>query len=139
MVAALHAPIFARQLNDSRVNVAAGVAFASPTSAGALSAANANRTQRIMTRLELQAWRSRVGLSQAGLAALLGVNEMTVSRWERGARQIPPFLHLALDSLEREHRTRRAVEAALDEAAEGMADPEIKAYVANAALAACQT
>jgi transcriptional regulator with XRE-family HTH domain len=53
-----------------------------------------------MTPADLQAWRTSAGLSQAGLAALLGVNVMTVSRWERGLRSIPPFLHLALKALD---------------------------------------
>lgn len=35
-------------------------------------------------------------LSQAELAAQLEVDVMTVSRWERGVRSIPPFLRLAL-------------------------------------------
>jgi hypothetical protein len=30
---------------------------------------------------------------------VLGVDAMTVSRWERGERQIPSFLHLALKAL----------------------------------------
>lgn len=53
-----------------------------------------------MTPTELRAWRKQAGLSQAGLASLLGVDVMTVSRWERGEREIPPFLHLALRALE---------------------------------------
>jgi transcriptional regulator with XRE-family HTH domain len=52
-----------------------------------------------MTPTDLQAWRQQAGLSQVGLAALLGVDVMTISRWERGERAIPPFLHLALDGI----------------------------------------
>ena len=52
-----------------------------------------------MTPAELQAWRKQADLTQAALAELLGVDAMTVSRWERGKRAIPPFLHLALESL----------------------------------------
>jgi transcriptional regulator with XRE-family HTH domain len=48
----------------------------------------------------LQEWRRKQGLSQGKLAALLGVDVMTVSRWERGTREIPSFLHLALQALE---------------------------------------
>jgi len=48
----------------------------------------------------LQEWRRRQGISQGKLATLLGVNVMTVSRWERGVREIPPFLHLALLAIE---------------------------------------
>lgn len=49
---------------------------------------------------ELQAWRARNGFSQSQLARVLGVDVMTVSRWERGVNEIPPFLHLALAYLE---------------------------------------
>jgi DNA-binding transcriptional regulator YiaG len=52
-----------------------------------------------MTPAELHQWRKQASLSQTGLATLLGVDKMTVSRWERGARQLPPFLHLALKAL----------------------------------------
>lgn len=50
---------------------------------------------------ELRLWRSRQSLSQGTLANLLDVDVMTVSRWERGERSIPSFLHLALQSLAR--------------------------------------
>jgi len=49
---------------------------------------------------ELKRWRHRIGCSQARLAGELGVDVMTVSRWERGVREIPSFLHLALGYLE---------------------------------------
>jgi transcriptional regulator with XRE-family HTH domain len=49
---------------------------------------------------ELKRWRQRIGCSQAQLARVLGVDVMTVSRWERGVREIPSFLHLALGYLE---------------------------------------
>ncbi len=49
---------------------------------------------------ELQAWRSRNSYSQSQLAKVLGVDVMTVSRWERGVCEVPPFLHLALAHLE---------------------------------------
>src|SRR3989337_3735965 len=53
-----------------------------------------------MTPKALKAWRKENGYSQAKLAKVLGVATMTVSRWERGVREIPPFLHLALECLE---------------------------------------
>jgi len=49
---------------------------------------------------QLQKWRRINGISQAGLAKLLGVDVMTVSRWERGIVNIPPYLSLALQALE---------------------------------------
>ena len=51
---------------------------------------------------ELKKWRTRRRLSQTELGELLGVNLMTVYRWEAGVCRIPPFLHLALRCLERE-------------------------------------
>ena len=56
----------------------------------------------LMTPEQLKQWRAKNGYSQAGLAKLLGVDVMTVSRWERNTREIPSFLHLALDALERQ-------------------------------------
>lgn len=53
-----------------------------------------------MTPKELKQWREANKYSQNKLAELLSVHIMTVSRWERGAREIPPFLKLALDYLE---------------------------------------
>jgi transcriptional regulator with XRE-family HTH domain len=52
-----------------------------------------------MTPAELKAWRARNGYSQSELAEVLGVASMSVSRWERGAREIPSFLHLALECI----------------------------------------
>ena len=53
-----------------------------------------------MTGDELKEWRNRTGWSQGQLAKALGVIPVTISRWERGERQIPPFLSLALAYLE---------------------------------------
>lgn len=52
-----------------------------------------------MTCDELQKWRKQNGYSQSQLAEALAVIPLTVSRWERGEREIPSFLHLALKSL----------------------------------------
>jgi len=49
---------------------------------------------------ELKSWRQKNGYSQGQLAKVLGVDVMTVSRWERGVREIPSFLYLALAYLE---------------------------------------
>ena len=53
-----------------------------------------------MTPKDLRAWRTRTGYSQGKLAKVLGVIPLTISRWERGEREIPSFLHLALECLE---------------------------------------
>jgi transcriptional regulator with XRE-family HTH domain len=52
-----------------------------------------------MTPKELKKWRERNGYSQSQLAEILSVDVMTVSRWERGVRSIPSFLHLTLECL----------------------------------------
>ncbi len=54
----------------------------------------------LMRPNELQTWRARNGFSQSQLARVLGVDVMTISRWERGVSDVPPFLHLALAHLE---------------------------------------
>ena len=54
-----------------------------------------------MTPEELKAWRKKNGYSQGKLAKVLGVIPLTVSRWERGVREIPSFLHLTLECLEK--------------------------------------
>jgi DNA-binding transcriptional regulator YiaG len=53
-----------------------------------------------MTPKQLKAWRKRNGYSQSQLAEVLEVATQTVSRWERGAREIPSFLRLALECME---------------------------------------
>ena len=53
-----------------------------------------------MTTKELKAWRKKKGYSQSHLAKVLDVTTQTISRWERGTRTIPHFLHLALRCIE---------------------------------------
>jgi transcriptional regulator with XRE-family HTH domain len=53
-----------------------------------------------MTPNQLKKWRKKNSYSQGRLAKALGVIPLTVSRWERGVREIPSFLHLALIGLE---------------------------------------
>ena len=50
---------------------------------------------------ELTKWRKEWRYTQQELADLLGVARMTVVRWEKAMREIPPFLHLALIGLEK--------------------------------------
>jgi transcriptional regulator with XRE-family HTH domain len=45
--------------------------------------------------------RNELGLTQEQLANELGVTANTVARWERDEMKIPPFLHLALETIER--------------------------------------
>ena len=54
-----------------------------------------------MTPEELRNWRYTHEYSQSQLAKVLGVIPFTVSRWERGEREIPSFLYLALKSIKK--------------------------------------
>ena len=54
-----------------------------------------------MTSNDLKTWRAKNRYSQNQLAMVLGVVTMTVSRWETGLREIPSFLHLALECIEK--------------------------------------
>jgi transcriptional regulator with XRE-family HTH domain len=45
-------------------------------------------------------WRIDHKLTRTELAARLGVDVSAVNRWENGKRRIPPYLPLALKSLE---------------------------------------
>ncbi|PIP06648.1 MAG: hypothetical protein COX51_08305 [Syntrophobacteraceae bacterium CG23_combo_of_CG06-09_8_20_14_all_50_8] len=56
--------------------------------------------KKIMEREELKKWREKTGYSQGQLALILGVEVMTVSRWERGIMRIPSFMKWALAYLE---------------------------------------
>lgn len=76
-----------------------------------------------MTPDDLLARRTRLGLSQAGLGAALGIHANTIAQWERAERAIghPVMLALALDALD----SRAAVlrRTSLDESAGGAASP----------------
>jgi len=52
-----------------------------------------------MKPYELKKWRADNGYSQGELAKILGVALETISRWERGTREITSFLHLALKAI----------------------------------------
>lgn len=64
------------------------------------AAARLNKASQPRPGTEIRAWRTARGLSQAKLAKLLGVQWLTVQRWEAGTYTAPPFLHLALKQLE---------------------------------------
>jgi transcriptional regulator with XRE-family HTH domain len=59
---------------------------------------------------ELKEWRESQGMTQSELAVALSVDVMTVSRWEREARAVPPYLSLALETIERQRKTTRGPE-----------------------------
>jgi transcriptional regulator with XRE-family HTH domain len=61
-----------------------------------------------MTQQDLVALRERLQLTQQELADKLGIDRVTVARWETGARAIPAFLHLALETIERRLSGRRS-------------------------------
>lgn len=55
-----------------------------------------------MNGTQLQLWRNYHMLTQAQLARMLGVHEVTVARWECGMRRIPSHLGLSLETIQRE-------------------------------------
>ena len=61
-----------------------------------------------MTPEKIKKWRLEHGYSQGKLAKALGVDVMTVSRWERGViKTLPPLLDLALKGLEQEGKSKK--------------------------------
>jgi len=48
----------------------------------------------------LKMWRKRWSITQVGLAKMLGTYQVTIARWETGARKIPFLLPLALEALD---------------------------------------
>jgi len=53
-----------------------------------------------MTSKELKLWRKKWEITQVELARMLGTYQVTIARWETGARKIPFLLPLALEALE---------------------------------------
>lgn len=53
-----------------------------------------------MATINVKEWRKDNGYSQGKLATALGVDVMTISRWEREVQSMPPYLYLALEALE---------------------------------------
>jgi transcriptional regulator with XRE-family HTH domain len=54
-----------------------------------------------MTPQQLVEFRERLGFTQQELADRLRVDRVTIARWETGARSIPPYLDLALETVAR--------------------------------------
>lgn len=69
-----------------------------------------------MSPLDLRVWRTRQQLTQGELAVRLGVHINTVNRWENGETAVPPFLPLALDTLERQSRAADSLQHEPDQA-----------------------
>jgi DNA-binding transcriptional regulator YiaG len=63
-------------------------------------AAKQRRVSRGEGAVFVRGIRRRFKLTQAGLAARLGVAQMTVSRWEAGGAPVRPAMRLALGSLQ---------------------------------------
>jgi predicted transcriptional regulator len=53
-----------------------------------------------MVGSDLKVWRKRWSITQVELARMLGTYQVTIARWETGARKIPFLLPLALEALE---------------------------------------
>jgi repressor LexA len=60
-----------------------------------------------MKPAELKEARARLNFTQEKLAFVLGVNRLSIIRWEAGIHRIPPMLKLAIKQLEREHCKER--------------------------------
>ena len=77
-----------------------------------------NLSQKLFTEIEtfknsklvmkLKSWREKKNISKRHLSLLLEVPVGTIDNWENGTTKIPPFLFLALDSLNREWPKLRA-------------------------------
>lgn len=53
-----------------------------------------------MKPADLKQWRAARAMTQARLAAILGVTDRAIRMWESGARKIPPYLWLALRAID---------------------------------------
>lgn len=63
-----------------------------------------------MNGKELRKKRNDLDLTQEQLADELQVAANTVARWERDEMKIPPFLHLALETIEKKLANKTAKE-----------------------------
>jgi len=59
-----------------------------------------------MNGKELKEKRNDLSLTQEQLAKELNVTGNTVARWERDEMKIPPFLHLAIETIERNNKSK---------------------------------
>lgn len=65
-----------------------------------------------MSGKELKKWRERLGFTQSELAGRLGLpnpqqgGRVTIARWESGDFPFPPYLPLALETIERRFKER---------------------------------
>lgn len=86
-----------------------------------------------MTPSELQAWRAQSGYTQEELAKWLGMNAMTISKYERGVLPIKPLVQWALFGLKTDQENRRTREVSpigrdfADAAKERAENPEYQA------------
>lgn len=62
-----------------------------------------------MNAKEVLGLRTRLGLSQAQLAQLLGVHPLTVSKWERGKLTPTPHQNELLESFAKARRTQKTI------------------------------
>lgn len=82
----------------------------------------------IMTPAQLKYWRKDHGYTQIELANNLRIDVTTVSRWERGVREIPKFLNLALNWLEfKENEAKKSDKKMADKFKENMEQGKRKA------------
>lgn len=57
-----------------------------------------------MESADLTGRREALGMSREELARALKTTAVTIWRWENGERAIPPYLDLALETVEREYK-----------------------------------
>jgi transcriptional regulator with XRE-family HTH domain len=56
---------------------------------------------------DLKLWRKERGITQVELARMLRTYQVTIARWETGARKVPFLLPLALEALENQMKEGR--------------------------------
>jgi transcriptional regulator with XRE-family HTH domain len=75
-------------------------------------------------------WRRKYGVTQSELAHALGVDMITVSRWERGMQEPIPFLGLALEALENRIRQKEGISSHIAAQKRGEVDsPEVESLL----------